>query len=404
LVHQTKEELGDTLRGQMVKHKVKGFVQCTISESYTSGYLNLMQVAGLGGLKPNTVMIQWPTTILNKEEKGFSLEARLFMNVLEAASAGKQVLMALKNTEAFPSNKEIQALGGTIDIWWVVHDGGILMLLGFLLQKHKVWRHTKMRIFTVAQPEDNSIKIKDDLVQFLKLIRIQAHVFVIELPSDDISAYTYEKTLMMEQRNQILQNLQMSRKESRREVQLFADMSRGHKFSLTTPIPASGTSSASPLHDSRTGMLFENGPPSPIIEVTGPLGDSELEKDENSASAEAEESQANTANGDLDNPQCLANVNTIASGATSLNAPGKTLGKPDEQNVKMMDAATKLNSVINEKSNEAKLLFINLPAAPPRNPQKFYNYLHFADALTKDLTCPIVLVRGSGREFVTIYS
>ena len=58
------------------------------------------------------------------------------------------------------------------------------MLLGFLLRQHKVWRHTTMRIFTVAQPEDNSIKIKKDLEQFLSLLRIEATVDVIEMVSD----------------------------------------------------------------------------------------------------------------------------------------------------------------------------------------------------------------------------
>jgi len=29
---------------------------------------------------------------------------------------------------------------GTIDVWWVVHDGGMLMLLPFLLRQHKVGR------------------------------------------------------------------------------------------------------------------------------------------------------------------------------------------------------------------------------------------------------------------------
>jgi len=29
-------------------------------------------------------------------------------------------------------------------------DGGMLMLLPFLLLQHKVWRHCTMRIFTVA--------------------------------------------------------------------------------------------------------------------------------------------------------------------------------------------------------------------------------------------------------------
>ena len=60
---------------------------------------------------------------------------------------------------------------GFIDIWWIVHDGGLLMLLPFLLKQHRTWKKCRMRIFTVAQAEDNSIQMKKDLKQFLYQLR-----------------------------------------------------------------------------------------------------------------------------------------------------------------------------------------------------------------------------------------
>lgn len=140
-------------------------------------------------------------------------------------------------------------VSGTIDIWWIVHDGGLLMLLPFLLRQHRVcsvlysslspshvnypswasscsplspspfgslthlplplillilqshlfhiafcgecplyvphqvWKNCKMRIFTVAQLEDNSIQMKKDLKTFLYHLRIEAEVDVVELVS-----------------------------------------------------------------------------------------------------------------------------------------------------------------------------------------------------------------------------
>ena len=55
------------------------------------------------------------------------------------------------------------------------------MLLPFLLRKHKVWKHCQLRIFTVAQLEDNSIQMKRDLAVFLYQLRIEAEVDVIEM-------------------------------------------------------------------------------------------------------------------------------------------------------------------------------------------------------------------------------
>lgn len=43
-----------------------------------------------------------------------------------------------KNVDLFPQNQE-RFSDGHIDVWWIVHDGGLLMLLPFLLRQHKVW-------------------------------------------------------------------------------------------------------------------------------------------------------------------------------------------------------------------------------------------------------------------------
>lgn len=42
-----------------------------------------------------------------------------------------------KNVDLFPQNQE-RFSDGNIDVWWIVHDGGLLMLLPFLLRQHKV--------------------------------------------------------------------------------------------------------------------------------------------------------------------------------------------------------------------------------------------------------------------------
>lgn len=72
-------------------------------------------------------------------------------------------------------------MAGHIDVWWIVHDGGLLMLLPFLLKQHRTWRNCKLRIFTVAQMEDNSIQMKKDLKMFLYHLRIAAEVEVVEM-------------------------------------------------------------------------------------------------------------------------------------------------------------------------------------------------------------------------------
>ena len=58
-------------------------------------------------------------------------------------------LLLPRGIDNFPDRKS--RLTGTIDVWWVIHDGGMLILLAFLLKQHKVWKACRIRIFTVAR-------------------------------------------------------------------------------------------------------------------------------------------------------------------------------------------------------------------------------------------------------------
>lgn len=50
----------------------------------------------------------------------------------------------------------------TIDVWWVVHDGGLLLLVPFLLSQHKVWRSgVKIRLFAVlTDAKENPVTVQ----------------------------------------------------------------------------------------------------------------------------------------------------------------------------------------------------------------------------------------------------
>ncbi|CDQ82354.1 unnamed protein product [Oncorhynchus mykiss] len=170
-------------------------------------------------MKHNTVVMGWPYGWRQSEDPR---AWKTFIHTVRCTTAAHLALMVPKNVSFYPSNHE-RFTDGTIDVWWIVHDGGMLMLLPFLLKQHKVWRKCKMRIFTVAQMDDNSIQMKKDLATFLYQLRIEAEVEVVEMHDSDISAYTYERTLMMEQRSQMLRQMRLSSAEREREAQLVKD-------------------------------------------------------------------------------------------------------------------------------------------------------------------------------------
>ena len=86
-------------------------------------------------------------------------------------------LIVVKGVTNMPHGHDRQV--GYIDIWWILHDGGLLILLAFLLKQHKVWRGCKLRLFAVAQEMDNSVKMREELQKFVYQLRIDAVVEVM---------------------------------------------------------------------------------------------------------------------------------------------------------------------------------------------------------------------------------
>nr|XP_030712368.1 solute carrier family 12 member 7 isoform X1 [Globicephala melas] len=350
--HVEARQAEENIRALMGAEKAKGFCQLVVSSNLRDGMSHLIQSAGLGGMKHNTVLMAWPEA-WKREDSPFSWKN--FVDTVRDTTAAQQALLVAKNVDLFPQNQE-RFSDGHIDVWWIVHDGGLLMLLPFLLRQHKVWRRCQMRIFTVAQVHDNSIQMKKDLQTFLYHLRISAEVEVVEMVENDISAFTYERTLVMEQRSQMLKQMQLSKTEQEREAQLIHDRN-------TTSHSAVAARTQAPCALDKVQMTWTK------------------EK------LVAEK---------------YRNKDTGVSGFKDLFSLKPEWGSLDQSNVRRMHTAVKLNGVVLDKSQDAQLVLLNMPG-PPRNRQGDENYMEFLEVLTEGLN-RVLLVRGSGREVVTIYS
>ncbi|KAG8143958.1 hypothetical protein E2320_001090 [Naja naja] len=338
-----------TIKNMIEIEKVKGFCQVVVANKVRDGISHLIQSCGLGGMKHNTVVLGWPYGWRQSEDPR---AWKTFIDTVRCTTAAHLALLVPKNVSFYPSNHERYS-EGNIDVWWIVHDGGMLMLLPFLLKQHKVWRKCKMRIFTVAQMDDNSIQMKKDLAVFLYHLRIEAEVEVVEMQNSDISAYTYERTLMMEQRSQMLRQMRLTKTEREREAQLVKD-----RHSIV-----------------RLESLYSD------------------EEDEGEAIPEKIQMTWTKAKHDFEN-QIGNNVVENFRELISL--------KPDQSNVRRMHTAVKLNEVIVNRSHDARLVLLNMPG-PPKNTEGDENYMEFLEVLTEGLE-RVLLVRGGGREVITIYS
>uniref|UniRef100_A0A3Q1EM63 SLC12A transporter C-terminal domain-containing protein n=1 Tax=Acanthochromis polyacanthus TaxID=80966 RepID=A0A3Q1EM63_9TELE len=177
-------------------------------------------------------------------------------------------------------------------------------------------------------------------LQVLPLVSSAAH-------DSDISAYTYEKTLVMEQRSQMLKQINLTKNEREREVR-----------NPATP--------ATPLTPGEAAQS-----PGEQVQMTWTEKcDGEPAKPPGAAT-----------------PEGIKDIFNM---------------KPNQFNVRRMHTALRLNEVIIKKSSEAKLVLLNMPG-PPKNRTGDENYMEFLEVLTEGLN-RVLLVRGGGREVITIYS
>ncbi|XP_072268150.1 solute carrier family 12 member 7 isoform X5 [Pyxicephalus adspersus] len=300
--HLEAQKGEENIQTLMTAEKTKGFCQLVVSSNLRDGMSHLIQSAGLGGMKHNTVLMAWPH-MWKQPDNPYSWKN--FVDTVRDATTAQQALLVTKNIDSFPTNQE-RFSEGNIDIWWIVHDGGMLMLLPFLLRQHKF--------------------------------------------ENDISAFTYERTLMMEQRSQMLKQMQLSKNEREREAQLIHDRN---------------TASHSAVVDSSSVATPEK------VQMTWTKEKFIVEKHK------------------------IKDLN-VAGYRDLFNM------KPNQSNVRRMHTAVKLNEVVVNRSQHAQLVLLNMPG-PPKNKQGDENYMEFLEVLTEGLN-RVLLVRGGGREVITIYS
>ncbi|XP_076233793.1 solute carrier family 12 member kcc isoform X2 [Calliopsis andreniformis] len=393
-----------SLRKTITEEKVKGFVDVLVAKNIVDGLSSLIQTTGLGGMKPNTVILGWPYGWRQSEDQR---TWRVFLQTVRAVAAARMALLVPKGINFFPDSTE--KVVGNIDVWWIVHDGGLLMLLPFLLKQHRTWKNCKMRIFTVAQMEDNSIQMKKDLKKFLYDLRIEAEVEIVEMMDSDISAYTYERTLMMEQRNQMLRELQLNKKESLGVVQTLVDFNEvqaivDHHHNVDVKVATKvrfqepGSQNPNATDEAQEKLVQDEASKDPQA------GDSNdgVEETKEGSDEETKLIGGSPKQDNKENTEKEAKENEEKkSEAPETKEPTIT---PDEGDVRRMHTSVKLNEVIVNKSHDAQLVILNLPG-PPRDSkmERESNYMEFLEVLTEGLE-RVLMVRGGGREVITIYS
>ncbi|KAA8519391.1 hypothetical protein F0562_013647 [Nyssa sinensis] len=161
--------------------RCEGVAEIVVAPSMSEGFRGIVQTMGLGNLKPNIVVMRYPE--IWRRENLTEIPAT-FVGIINDCIVANKAVVIVKGLDEWPN--EYQRQYGTIDLYWIVRDGGLMLLLSQLLLTKESFESCKIQVFCIAEEDSNAEELKADVKKFLYDLRMQAEVIVITMKSWDV--------------------------------------------------------------------------------------------------------------------------------------------------------------------------------------------------------------------------
>jgi amino acid transporter len=170
---ERRDQYEKILRNFIAKEELEAFPVVTCNQVLSDGIESLVQCHGIGGIRPNTILVGWP-----REEKAeafganIRLIARMNRSILAARFAShRQGNIDEEDTTDVAEHWKVPQ--GTIDVWWRGMDNGALMLLlAHLLHKNPAWRNNAIRMMRVVDNPEAKAEIEKHMLELGAASRI----------------------------------------------------------------------------------------------------------------------------------------------------------------------------------------------------------------------------------------
>uniref|UniRef100_A0A3Q1BSS2 Solute carrier family 12 member 10, tandem duplicate 1 n=1 Tax=Amphiprion ocellaris TaxID=80972 RepID=A0A3Q1BSS2_AMPOC len=143
----------------MNKRKVRSFYTPFTADSLRVGARNLLQASGLGKLKPNTLVLGFKANWKESSPEKRKTHDACFlveMSVLLLSNIKPPPLVFVADGVSDKGdNDQINTVfqndqgKKTIDVYWIADDGGLTLLVPYLLTRRKRWHSCKVRVFII---------------------------------------------------------------------------------------------------------------------------------------------------------------------------------------------------------------------------------------------------------------
>ncbi len=186
---ERRERYEKTLRNFIAREELDAFPVVTCNEMLSDGIESLIQCHGIGGIRPNTVLMGWP-----REEKAESFGA----NIRVIARMNRSILAArfTSHRDNTTDSDESTALDehwsvpqGTIDVWWRgMANGALMLLLAHLLHKNPGWRNNTIRMMRVVDSVETKPEVERHMSELGAASRITflPNVVVTDRPAHEV--------------------------------------------------------------------------------------------------------------------------------------------------------------------------------------------------------------------------
>lgn len=158
----------------------EGVAEIIVAPNMSTGFRAIVQTMGLGNLKPNIVVMRYPE--IWRRENLTEIPAT-FVGIIDDCIVANKAVVIVKGLDEWPN--EFQRQFGTIDLYWIVRDGGLMLLLSQLLLTKESFESCKIQVFCIAEEDADAEVLKADVRKFLYDLRMQAEVIVITIKGWD---------------------------------------------------------------------------------------------------------------------------------------------------------------------------------------------------------------------------
>ncbi len=189
-----KAEAEAELQRDIQKDRARVFPLVVIAPNLQVGIQSVVQAYGLGGLRANTILLNW---VGDSSKKILGLgEGDFGRNVRSAYLYGSNIIILDVKADKWAAIDETEERNRFVDVWWWGDATSRLMLLmAYLITRHENWDHSKIRLLAVDDGSREDLSV-DSIKEMLEEVRIEADPEIVrDVDADIFAEYSADAAL-----------------------------------------------------------------------------------------------------------------------------------------------------------------------------------------------------------------